>query len=334
MLAQQFRTIGRRNNYFVSMGVEFGKRANFSRKSSTAGVYHGNSQKRIFDPAPRLRRYETDINLQTELSPEADLLKSRLLEGKPLSLDTYLQSDHFNFGEKQVSSLQLLEEYMKLVWSKDKPLVSIDCEAYEHAPKKITEIGVSILDPTKYSLSPQIQTIHIVIKEHLSLRNGKYVADNKNKFMGGISHVLSIKEANKMMQLLSQKYLVDKKGILVGHHVGSDIGFLKSLKISLPEDIDQIDTLKLHKISRNKGGSLHMILKALGIPYAHLHNAGNDAYYTLLVALAYCDPVVRLDKNLDVLLDGTKTVQVPVDHKDKALFYSVDSATQLMQDLF
>ncbi|PYD23700.1 hypothetical protein DND58_29880 [Pseudomonas syringae pv. pisi] len=40
----------------------------------------------------------------------------------------------------------------------------------------------------------------------------------------------------------------------------------------------------------------------LGIPHANLHNAANDAYYTLLASFALCDPVQRQQLNLDCFM--------------------------------
>ena len=69
---------------------------------------------------------------------------------------------------------------------------------------------------------------------------------------------------------------------LIGHNIKADINFLKSVstkKLSLPI----FDTQLIYKqatLGENMLG-LVRVLDEIGIAHSNLHNAGNDAYYTL-----------------------------------------------------
>lgn len=74
--------------------------------------------------------------------------------------------------------------------------------------------------------------------------------------------------------------------VIVGHDVKQDIDYLNTLDFDVYEMADLleiVDNQKLHQ-HRSKicnGQSLCAILAGLEIPYRFLHNAGNDAVYTL-----------------------------------------------------
>lgn len=74
--------------------------------------------------------------------------------------------------------------------------------------------------------------------------------------------------------------------IIVGHDVKQDIDYLNSLGFDVYEManlLEIVDNQKLHQHRRKfyNGQSLCAILAGLEIPYRFLHNAGNDAVYTL-----------------------------------------------------
>jgi hypothetical protein len=84
-----------------------------------------------------------------------------------------------------------------------------------------------------------------------------------------------------------------RRVIIVGHDVKQDIQFLNTLDFdvyAMANLLEVVDNQKLHQ-HRNKfynGQSLCTILAGFDIPYRYLHNAGNDAMYTLqsLLSLA------------------------------------------------
>lgn len=77
-----------------------------------------------------------------------------------------------------------------------------------------------------------------------------------------------------------------RKVVVVGHDVKQDVQYLKSLDFDVSEMenlLEIVDNQKLHQ-HRSKfynGQSLCAVLAGLKISYRFLHNAGNDAVYTL-----------------------------------------------------
>jgi DNA polymerase III alpha subunit (gram-positive type) len=83
-----------------------------------------------------------------------------------------------------------------------------------------------------------------------------------------LDHVLSV---------LSTPY-----SCLIGHNIKADINFIKSVstkKINMPI----FDTQIIYRQATFGDNMLGLIrvLDEIGIPHSNLHNAGNDAYYTL-----------------------------------------------------
>lgn len=74
--------------------------------------------------------------------------------------------------------------------------------------------------------------------------------------------------------------------VLVGHDIQADIQYLSSIGFqtdSIPGRIGNIDTQGIYRAWKDdqKARSLGNVLHDLGITYKNLHNAGNDAVYTL-----------------------------------------------------
>ena len=78
--------------------------------------------------------------------------------------------------------------------------------------------------------------------------------------------------------------------VLIGHDVASDEKFLASIHCNLNRKniAFRADSKDLHQKLRGaeNGRSLAHVLGDLGIEYKNLHNAGNDAVYTLRATLA------------------------------------------------
>lgn len=158
--------------------------------------------------------------------------------------------------------------YIKIV------LFSYNFLAYEHSIDKLLEFGISIYDMQKKSTS----NIHIIVSDHLHLKNGKFVANNRDKFNFGQSIFLNLKMA--LEHVLS--VLSTPDSCLIGHNIKADINFLRNVsskKLNLPTFDTQI-IYKQATLGENML-SLVRVLDEIGIPHSNLHNAGNDAYYTL-----------------------------------------------------
>jgi hypothetical protein len=76
--------------------------------------------------------------------------------------------------------------------------------------------------------------------------------------------------------------------MLIGHALSNDTEYMRRLKFSPKHVSGHIDTQKLARISKKQPPGLTKLLAALSIDAKNLHNAGNDAAYTLqaLVSVA------------------------------------------------
>ncbi|ODQ82789.1 hypothetical protein BABINDRAFT_28248, partial [Babjeviella inositovora NRRL Y-12698] len=188
-------------------------------------------------------------------------------------------------------------------------LFCIDVEAFERNTKCVLEIGISIYDPRlqENAMFPVIHQFHILLKETLKMKNGAFVPNNRDNFLGGDSLVLSCENAATLVQLLINHYFVDLpqknpgyETALVGHSVKGDVTWFQSLGISFPQELLILDTKDVWVASQgDKGCNLGKILQRLRVNHSYLHNAGNDAYFTLILAMMLGDPSTRIHHELD-----------------------------------
>lgn len=217
------------------------------------------------------------------------------------NLEDYFKHREFRFkGENQQKDLR---KWMESIYLGKKILIAIDIEAWERNINKVTEIGIAVYNPDDQlcSILPNIYQFHILIKEHEKMYNGRYCPNNKGNFMGGVSYTLELAESKKFVESVINKYIRESKEgiVLVGHHIEGDLKWLRSIGIQFPGDVPVVDTARIHSLSYESGGSLRGLLRKVGIPHGYLHNAANDAYYTLLASLAYCNPNTRIQNDLD-----------------------------------
>lgn len=230
-------------------------------------------------------------------------------------LDHYFAHTKFQLGD--ATKVARLRRWMELVYLRQFPLVAIDVEAWEQNPNKITEIGLAVYDPhDQWTLVvPRIRTAHILVKENKHMSNGRYVPNNKMRFNGGVSYEMLTAELRGWLSDILTYYLNSRTGVLVGHNVGGDIQWLARHGVMEVRDIETVDTEKVHRLSRATGGLLRGLLRTVGIPHLNLHNAANDAYYTLLAAMAYLDPAQRAHFDLDVFVPQPEVQGAPGDKR-------------------
>lgn len=236
-------------------------------------------------------------------------------------------------------NLDLLKHAMDTIFLRQTPLVAVDVEAYEKNTTKVTEIGIAVYDPAmqQNSILPIINHTHLITKEHKSLFNGKYCPDNKYKFMGGTSYVMSLKQCRDIMKTILDKYINQRGGTFVGHSIGSDIKWIRNLGIPVDIKVPPVDTFRLFQLSRSRGCTLRGILRTLDLPHGYLHNAGNDAYYTLLAAMALCDPVVRVNKQLDTFIEPPRKTKEQIRKaafSDRAISVDEEDNHKAIEQLF
>lgn len=252
------------------------------------------------------------------------------LDKQYLSSLSNIKRDHFPtvYCSPKENSTQwnYLTNSIKLISQRNTICFSFDIEAFERDNNIITEIGISIYDPREnlHSLNPIFRNYHLIVSESLSLINKNWVLDMKECYLLGESLVLSLRQCVNFIQNLVNFYMIPDNNIsdsweraFVGHNIEGDFKWLKSMGVILPDtkpvshilQVDcnsssrttlVIDTHKIYSACYGKeGSSLGKILRLFQLPHAFLHNAGNDAYYTLRLLLHLCDVNTRVQCSLD-----------------------------------
>jgi hypothetical protein len=184
--------------------------------------------------------------------------------------------------------------------------VCIDLEAYEFAQEKITEVGVSILDsrhvigtdpgPDGMEWLSKITTRHLIIEEHKRLINKRFVHGCPDKFNFGKSEIVPLSRVHATLTHLFDNpspgsALTSDRGprklILVGHGLSNDTAYLNKLKFdphAKGNIIHDVDTQRFAG-TKKQTVSLSRLMAGLGVNPENLHNAGNDAAYTLQALL-------------------------------------------------
>ncbi|TVY47590.1 Uncharacterized protein LOCC1_G002330 [Lachnellula occidentalis] len=188
--------------------------------------------------------------------------------------------------------------------------VCVDIEAYERNNNLITEIGIATLDTDDLAgvvpgegganWMKLIRARHFRITEHKHLNNTEFVSGCADRFEHGTSEFISLKDAPRIVASCF-KHPFSKPGddteaeekrsiILVGHDLNQDINYLKKLGYdvyNLSNLLECVDTANMWKYMtrHNNPRKLAMILAELRLIGWNLHNAGNDAVYTLWAML-------------------------------------------------
>lgn len=77
----------------------------------------------------------------------------------------------------------------------------------------------------------------------------------------------------------------DRKIVLIGHNITSELLALVRLGFDLETVEEIVDTYHTVEDSKGLRQRLGFLLRHLDLPCSYLHNAGNDAHYTLLAAI-------------------------------------------------
>jgi len=189
-----------------------------------------------------------------------------------------------------------------LTSSRSKVFMAIDVEWDETDPSNILEIGIAVLDLRQGRLHPNrfppstwsIRPRHLIITDHREIHNSKYVQSNKFGFKFGRSYNTREARAVQVMQSMLDRYANDEI-VLVGHLCRNDLSRLDELGIQLPEGIQVFDTADLERafMGRVNGQkvSLQRMCEELEVAYYgqdKLHNAGNDAFFTMASFAEMC----------------------------------------------
>ncbi|KAI6359884.1 hypothetical protein MCOR25_006927 [Pyricularia grisea] len=185
--------------------------------------------------------------------------------------------------------------------------VCVDVETYELNHNIVTEIGIAEIDTSSLRGIPAgdksqswfnlIQSYHYVIKENSWATNGQHVANNQQNFNFGQSQL--VPKAKIAQQVASHLGMPssswpghrDACTVLVGHDIMADVEHLEKINYDarkVPDIFDVIDTAHMFQHWRREPNAtrLSRVLESLEIRHRYLHNAGNDATYTLQAMLA------------------------------------------------
>jgi hypothetical protein len=166
---------------------------------------------------------------------------------------------------------------------------AIDVEKNESGDE-ILEVGISWVDAVDVWNDNSIKSRHLVVKEHRHIRNGRHVPDAKDRFVYGASEALSLREIIRVMKVMVDGFRHEYDDVfLIGHSLQNDILWLKRAGIDLGDmvsatcDLAAVDQAERGSMYRRK---LEVLAAECGIGCDVPHNAGNDAVYTLQLALA------------------------------------------------
>jgi len=174
---------------------------------------------------------------------------------------------------------------------------SLDFEAWDRDHTMLTEFGWSSV--RWIDGKPIEEQGHLIVKEYRNYTN-TFVQNNRERFSFGESEIVNRATFKTRIQNLLADVQTDGPLFMIFHDNNQDIKYLKSpavnvnmpnLSFLLPEatpgdGIFVIDTSDLFAALEGEGGhnkrSLERVCRHLQVPTSFLHNAGNDAHYTLL----------------------------------------------------
>lgn len=233
-----------------------------------------------------------------------------------LGLRPPLYDDNWLNGGELYDPVNVLEPVR---WeAQDNPIFySIDVEWNERNFTQLTEIGISLLDTIDIRGIPpgihgdnwvkHIRSAHLRTAEYKNFRNTQFVMGCPDMFLFGESEIIPNEEMGRRTDWffatpydgtedvnrpdLPEHKLVPRNIVLVGHNPDADIKMLAE-RCSIFDSMDKrpgklirslLDTQGLfQKLRKRKNPSkLETMLIHLGLEPECLHNAGNDARYTL-----------------------------------------------------
>ncbi|CZR56760.1 uncharacterized protein PAC_06649 [Phialocephala subalpina] len=185
---------------------------------------------------------------------------------------------------------QTLEELLCFPSILEPIFVAIDFEAPDRVINNFSDnfrgenaqVGISILDTRELHSPSAVQTFNFIAG------SAEYYKASSQKFIWGTSeYIWPTKEA--MLERLNKTISRDRNIVLVGHGFGMDLQALHSLDFDLETSIlglfDTFDIARKLQMPRHSLGCLLEDLGCCNVNRNRLHNAGNDANYTLQALL-------------------------------------------------
>jgi len=195
-------------------------------------------------------------------------------ERKRLRVITQKKSELHRKNNKSKSFARNIENF-KNELLKEQNILAFDLEFWEKDTSQVLEIGFSFFNTNTRTFVNK----NLVILDNLDKVNGQYVPNNKYNFLHGETLFLKEKEAWSVFYSYAQK-----SNLFLGQNLSSDMSYLNETY----KNKKKYDTLKMfnyYQYNYKHKVKLGTILSSLQIEYKFLHNAGNDAYYTIQAAL-------------------------------------------------
>ncbi|KAK9899812.1 hypothetical protein P389DRAFT_4266 [Cystobasidium minutum MCA 4210] len=199
-------------------------------------------------------------------------------------------------------------------------MLAVDVESWDVDHDYIIELGLAYCSWQKgNAVPPRVKTEHIIIEEHRDKRNGVYSPDAKDRFAFGKSRTLTEFQSQVYLRILIKKLSqglndASQPLIFLFHNAASERNYFQLMNIDVLDNVPEriplnllrptpsdfrnnkwsgyvvLDTQRLWKSfligkegEKDAPMALGPICKSLGITTKYLHNAGNDALYTLKV---------------------------------------------------
>jgi DNA polymerase III epsilon subunit-like protein len=200
---------------------------------------------------------------------------------------------------------------------KEPIFVAADVESNENNHSEITEVGISTLDTLDLVGIPpgadgshwisKIRSRHLRVKEYGHIINRDFVAGCPAYFDFGTSEWVRENELAAVVETTLQPRPSSSSAVaetrhlvLVGHSIASDIQYLRQAGLRVEhspagtigfrdtvDTVDTVDTAEFFRIMRGEMTPRRLagLLQEFNMTAWHLHNAGNDARYTMEVLI-------------------------------------------------
>ncbi|GAA5953645.1 hypothetical protein JCM3765_006925 [Sporobolomyces pararoseus] len=198
--------------------------------------------------------------------------------------------------------------------------LALDVEFWERDHEVLTEFGWSVVEFVRHQngkVTERREDQHAVIKENQRFRNGRFSPDARDHFDFGRTLVLPSGALYYLLHALFSTLSATYPLFLVFHDPRGDIRALKKLGFDANKEFER-DFMQFGKKKNREGGGIWVVdtqrifsawlgrksqiglekaCTEVEVPTKRLHNAGNDAHYTLTLLERMMDRSLRPTAN-------------------------------------
>ncbi|KAG9511691.1 hypothetical protein KCV07_g9989, partial [Aureobasidium melanogenum] len=204
-------------------------------------------------------------------------------------LFTKKQNQAFSVAQKHLELVRQLSARVRIEPDLNTILLALDLEWHETGKHELLEVGLSVAVELQYSkANPQISTYHLIVQEHYDIRNGTHVPDHKDDFNFGSSELIAYKNLrHRIREILESFGSGSRKIVMIGHSIRHDLAMFEQIGMGDIIDHSAANVWDIAFAYQAQQGDVQItklskILDHYAIPHENLHNAANDAYYTLV----------------------------------------------------